>query len=229
MDREAILKAVIKSADTLGNLGMTTSLNLGVDFVAQVKIGNLSDDAVAQAAHNLFKAIEMECLGVICFRTDECNTKILEGYPPHSSHLQDRFPRALREIEEASKCILYERGTACVFHVMRAVEVVLKATWKTLGLSPPKLSDSWGALLQPLDQQLQPLLAPSARNPTWQSNLSFFSEVVADVRATKRCYRDTTMHVESTYTLEEARAIFNAVKTLVSDAAKHLDQDGNVY
>jgi hypothetical protein len=224
--RDALIKVIIEASQILVDLGLVTSANLAVDFIAQIKLGQLSDDAFSQGAHSLFKTIEMETRGIICFKTDDSYIKILEGYTPIPSHVADRFPRAVQEIEDAAKCMLYERGTACVFHSMRAIEVALKAAWKTLGLPTPKFSDSWGTLLKPLDEQLE--VPPKNPHPVWQANLSFFSEVVHDVRAAKRTYRDSTMHVESTYTNSEARAIFNATKTLITDAAKRLDQDGNL-
>ncbi|HEY3900687.1 MAG TPA: hypothetical protein VGM54_18910 [Chthoniobacter sp.] len=135
-----------------------------------------------------------------------------------------RFKSARPEIEEAAKCFVLERPTACVFHLMRATEIVLKAVFKSGGWHPPKLAESWGAMMGPMDEQLQK--PPKNPVPIWQSNIGFFSELVADLRAVKRAQRDTTMHVESTYTQSEARLILDGVVSLFHHAAKHLDETG---
>jgi HEPN domain-containing protein len=156
-------------------------------------------------------------------RVDSETNSILGDIP---DFVRDRFPTAVSEMDEAERCLLFDRSAACVFHVMRAVEVALKAAWHTLGLHPPKLADSWGQLLKPIDEQLA--VPPKNPNLDWQANLPFFSELVFDIRAAKRRYRDTTMHVESTYTTEEAKAVLSAVVTMIRHAAKRLDQDGNL-
>jgi hypothetical protein len=47
----------------------------------------------------------------------------------------ENFPGAVSDIEEATKCLALSRSTACVFHLMRALEVGLRA----LGIQAGKL------------------------------------------------------------------------------------------
>jgi len=222
----SIRDALTRGRPILEDLGLKTSEALTRDYLGAIYRGGVTTNELSQRSFNLFKAIQCETETVICFKTDETYIRLMDGDTPFLPHVIDRFPRAVQEIEEAAKCLLYERATPCVFHAMRAVEVVLKAAWKTLGLQPPKYSDSWGALLRPLDEQLE--VKPKNPNPSWQANLPFFSGLVYDVRAAKRTYRDSTMHVESNYAPTDARAAFNATKTMVIDAAACLDQDGNI-
>ena len=223
--REMLHRAFLDACPSLINLGLQNTLSLCETFFQRTLREELSDDQFSEAANQIFRLFQNEASGVICFKTDEDYTHIVNGDEPIPEYVRDRFAKCVYELEESARCILYERGTASVFHSMRAIEVVLKATWKTLGLTPFKLADSWGNLLTPLEEQLA--RPPKNPHPVWQANLSFFSEVVHDIRAVKRPYRDTTMHVESTYGLPDARAIFNASKTLIRHAAKQLDQDGN--
>jgi hypothetical protein len=223
--RDALRIAFVNACPALVNIGLKNTLILSGDFFQRTLREELSDDQFSEAANQLFKTLQNETFGVICFKTDTTYTKIIDGDDPMPHHIRDRFPQAVAELEEAAKCVLYERGTACVFHSMRAVEVVLKASWKILGLPAPQKADSWGNLFKPIDDQLA--ANPKNAHPLWQANRQFLAELVADVRAAKQAYRDPTMHVESNYTLAEARAIFNATKTLIGHAAKQLDQDGN--
>jgi hypothetical protein len=226
--RGSLFATISDALPVLDNLGLKISLGIAEDFL--VKLGRheiiaLNNVELGHSCYNLYRTIQRETEGIICFKTDDTYIRIFDGDEPLSNQVADRFLRAVQEIREAAKCLLFDRSTACVFHSMRAIEVALKAVWKTLEIHPPKLSDSWGELLKPLGKQLA--CDPKDRHPVWQANLDFFSEVVADIRAAKRSYRDSTMHVESTYTAAEARAIFNSTKTLIAHTAKRLDQEGN--
>jgi hypothetical protein len=170
---------------------------------------------------------------------DELRNHLFFWVPPGSAKFYDSsaalfneksstaFPDSIVEIRDAGNCIAFDQGTAAVFHLMRAVEHVIKATWKTLGLPEPKKYDSWGELLKPMDEQLtKPVKSPVS---IWSSNIQFFSELVMDLRAVKRGCRDGTMHVESTYDTKGAITIFDSTITLIALAAVHLDQDGKFY
>lgn len=138
-----------------------------------------------------------------------------------------RFNKALNEISEARRSYALDRNTGCVFHLMRACESGIKSLYKTLGITAPRLSDSWGNLLKPMDTQLA--LPPNKRHGDWATHPNFFDHATNDVRAIKRAWRDTTMHIESDYDQEGAFKALNAVTSFFVHLAEHLDQDGKFY
>lgn len=144
-------------------------------------------------------------------------------------HIQidTRFKKSATEILSARKCYAVAQYTSCVFHLMRACEVGIKAIYKTLNIPSPKLSDSWGNLLKPMDEQLKK--NPPDRYGEWAKQPDFFDHATNDVRSIKRAWRDTTMHIESTYDEPGARKALDAVTSFFVHLAGKLDQDGNVY
>jgi hypothetical protein len=48
--------------------------------------------------------------------------------------VNDRFPLAIDDIEEAGKCLALFRGTACVLHTMRVMEAGLRVLGKSLNI-----------------------------------------------------------------------------------------------
>lgn len=218
-----VLANMEEAIPALVTLELVGSKNMVQDFINAIRRGNdFTGDEFAQRCFSCFKMIQSECEHVTCVRIDGEKPSEVDKL---ADLVSDKFPQAVAELKEAEWCLFYERGTACVFHSMRAVEVVLKSCYKTLREELPSLSDSWGNLLKPIDRQLlKPPVNPVA---VWQENIDFFSEVVFDIRASKRAYRDSTMHVESVYTPDDAKAILSAVMTLVRHASSHLDQDGN--
>lgn len=110
---------------------------------------------------------------------------------------------------------------------MRACETGIKALYKTLGIAAPKLADSWGNLLRPMDEQLSK--NQTNRHGSWAANPSFFDHATNDVRAIKRAWRDTTMHIEADYDESGAFKALNAVTGFFEHLAKHLDENGQFY
>jgi HEPN domain-containing protein len=141
--------------------------------------------------------------------------------------ISDRFKKASVEILAARKAYAVGQFTPCVFHLMRAAETGLKALYKTLNISAPRLADSWGNLLKPLDEQLKKNVAD--RYGDWATNPDFFDHATNDVRAIKRAWRDTTMHIESNYNDGEALKALNAVTSFFEHLSSKLDQDGKFY
>jgi len=113
----------------------------------------------------------------------------------------------------------------CVFHLMRACEVGLKALYKTLNIPRPRLSDSWGNLLRPMDEQLQK--RPTDRYGEWAKQPDFFDHATNDVRAIKRVWRDTTMHIDANYDESGARKALDA--SFFVHLSEKLDQDGKIH
>jgi hypothetical protein len=138
-----------------------------------------------------------------------------------------RFKKASNEILSARRCFSVSQWTASVFHLMRACESGIKALYKTLNISAPKLSDSWGNLLKPMDEQLKK--NPTDRFGDWAKQPDFFDHATNDLRAIKRTWRDPTMHIDSTYDESGARKALDAVTSLFVTLSEKLDQDGNVY
>jgi hypothetical protein len=60
--------------------------------------------------------------------------EFLRPYPSFFPvEITSTFPLTNKELFEAMHCYAFERNTACIFHLMRALEIVLKAFVKKLG------------------------------------------------------------------------------------------------
>ena len=68
---------------------------------------------------------EMAGRSYLCLNEEEFTL-----YQPKTPHfgqdVRGQFPSAIYEMDEASKCLAIGRSTACVFHLMRALEIALK-------------------------------------------------------------------------------------------------------
>jgi hypothetical protein len=130
--------------------------------------------------------------------------------------VNDRFPLAIDDIEEAGKCLALGQGTACVLHTMRIIECGLKALGKALNVP---YAPSWEAYLK----QISDNIAKKHKNKTakWKRDQAFYRDVSGDLLTIKQAWRNPTMHVERKYSVEEAEQIFVAAKNFMGRLARH--------
>lgn len=143
----------------------------------------------------------------------------------------DGFHSAADDIAEAGKCIALDRSTAAVFHLMRVLEVAIKATAASLGLADPvKEADrNWGKMLGDKDLPVGIWAELDKRkkqkDPAWTRELAeFYQAVHTDLCAIRTAWRNPVMHVEGTYTEERALHIFNLVKGFMQHLAERVSE-----
>jgi hypothetical protein len=129
---------------------------------------------------------------------------------------------AHRDIKESGKCLAFDRGTASVFHLMRVMECGLRSLGASLNNPDldPKRNPSWETILKKCDNELQKPLKD--RSSEWRQDEVFFSTAVANLRAVKNAWRNTSLHIERDYTPEEAEDVWNAVKAFIRHLATRL-------
>lgn len=115
-------------------------------------------------------------------------------------------------------CLALGRSTAAVFHLMRVIEITLKAVSKCLGLHAPA-SPNWGSWLQPIREDVK------NRGSKW-ADYSFFQDVWQRIDAIKDAQRNQTMHVETIYTDEQALLIFKSTEGFIQKIASRMDEQG---
>ncbi len=128
------------------------------------------------------------------------------------------FPSTIPEIDEAGKCLALGRTTAAIFHLMRIVEVALRSLRGPLGITEP--NPSWNTVIRKLDKELK--LDPRQR--TLKADVPFLEGVSAQMHAVNRAWRTRAMHVDMSFSLENARDIFSATKSLMQHLATQLSE-----
>ena len=150
-----------------------------------------------------------------------------ETVPLFGDEVFDNLPEANYDIEEAGKCFALGRNTACVMHLMRALEVSLKAVGHGVGLpnAVELARNNWTTALKAIGDQIG--VNDKAANPAWTPEKStFFKDVRAQLFAVKVAWRDTSMHLEKKYDEKDAKRIYDAAKNFMEHLAEHLDQTG---
>lgn len=132
--------------------------------------------------------------------------------PLFGREVEARIPAGNDDISEAGKCFAVGRYTASVFHLMRAMESAVKALSTDLGVG--NVEREWGKLLSDIHKMIEAMPKGAERN-NW-------SQVHANLYHVKQAWRNETMHPKATYTEEEAREVFDAMKAFMRHLASML-------
>ena len=136
---------------------------------------------------------------------------ILEGadkdlYSPSSplfgDHVNKAFPSSAGEIDEAGKCLALGRWTAAVMHLMRALELALKALQQELELDHPK--EQWNQILDQCEAKIRKIkkYTHGVENDKW------FSDVATQFRFIKDTWRNCAQHLHERYAANAPLAFF---------------------
>ncbi|MGA3327041.1 MAG: hypothetical protein ABSF45_21460 [Terriglobia bacterium] len=138
----------------------------------------------------------------------ESKKKYYSSLDPFGKSVADRFPSAIFDAAEAGRCYALNRNTACVFHLMRVMEIGVQKLGDKLGV---KLATekNWQNILDEVNKAIKSL------DPRAEATKQL-SASAAHLYAIKVAWRNEVMHPKATYTEEEADAIFKHVNTFVN-------------
>jgi hypothetical protein len=126
-----------------------------------------------------------------------------------------KFGFAGRDIEHAGNCLALSEPTACVFHLMRAMEGVVRYLAKRLDVTiNPK--DTWGGILKHMDQGIEKLPEKTAAQKRKKEK---WAECRAQLWQLKQAWRDNSMHAKVTYDVREARQVLEHSRTFMQHLA----------
>jgi hypothetical protein len=215
LDREAfahVTASLSKIIDCCKQLNLTTSVNFLEHFIEAYKKETPTYTQIRQDIQYFRMAFNAE-LGQrrVFFVPPERAGYYSANWLARGEKIEplqpvfDAFPSTEDEFVEAGNCLAFERPTATVFHLMRALEVGLKAVAKALGVA---YISEWGRCIGDMEK-VQP------KSP-------FFTEAIAHLRSVKNAWRNPTMHIERRYSDREAETIFGAVQAFMLHLATKL-------
>ncbi|MBZ5558761.1 MAG: hypothetical protein LAO77_15935 [Acidobacteriia bacterium] len=176
-----------------------------------------SDDDIQRLIHDLHTRLE-DALTESLFMQFLPSQAGLYQQPLHGwDQTAVSFPSTIIDIDEAAKCLACDRGTACVFHLMRVLEIGLRSLARELGIP---YAPSWEAYLRQITVKIDK--KHRRKGIRWKRDELFFRDVAAHMSTLKVAWRNPTMHVATTHTVEDAENIFNATRTFMEYLAKRL-------
>lgn len=173
-----------------------------------------------RASMELKNNLQRELNGMVCLWLPADKEGYFQKTSLFGAEVSKAFPSSSFDIEEAGMCIALSRGTACVFHLMRVMEVGLRSFARNLGISVPD-DKNWGHILREIS-------AATTRLPdgttTEKEHKEFCSGATAHLSSVKEAWRNPVMHVRGAYTGDQAEDIFTHVRSFIRQLATRIQE-----
>jgi hypothetical protein len=176
------------------------------------------DPDIESAAKELSTRLDEDLEGFTLFYVPADKLVYYQKTDLFGDEFKANFPTANAEIIEAGNCFAFDRFTACAFHLMRSLEVVLKALFSTLGLPPLTSAGArnWNGILR----EIRAKLDSDKTIPDWD----FYDSAYAFLAAAKNPMRNATMHVDAVYDEPSVSRVFDAVGGFMRHIATKLKE-----
>ena len=177
----------------------------------------LSRDLLRRDILSLRLRIQDDLKQEFFFHLSPADVPLYGAAQPFGELVARKFPKAIEDISEAAKCLALQRPTAAVFHLMRVMELALRALAVKLevsGIDPD--AENWNKITDHVNKAITALPGKSAAD---QKRKARFGAVCAHLNSVRIAWRNEVMHPKQSYTREEAHAIFAAVRAFMIDLA----------
>lgn len=146
--------------------------------------------------------------------------------PLFGSDVATKFPSIIADISEAGKCLALGRSTASAFHSIRCLEAGIRAIARCLNIADPTRARerTWGKVLSAIKDEVDRRW-PFA-NQRMMGDGELFSGLYGSLAAIQNPYRDSTMHLVTNFSDEDASYVFEMVRGLMTRIAAKMDEDG---
>jgi len=222
-----------EEAGMLEAVDFFNSIQLRLTDGIRVRRGQMESPALASEVRHardvLAKSLQKrKFLYVAPDRIDYIDQKELFG-----TKVNDAFDSAARDIEEAGNCFAAECATACVFHLMRAAEIALRAVAVDRNVSfatKPLDQQEWGTILGALESVVTKMRADEIKK--WPKpevkdvQVRFYNEVVQELRGFNEAWRRHVAHArqDAIYDRDYAASVMGHVKKFMEKAATKISE-----
>ena len=222
-DRNALSSTMKEIRRELVVLGLPLSIMTVDQLIPRLRSKKCIYRDLGESIRSLRGRIQDELTHVSLFVIDQ---RLAAFYAPSSPHfgrdVADKFLSSNYDIEEAGKCFAVRRCTACVTHLMRALEPAINSLAAVFNVSTDRAN--WQNILDQIEAEIKKIGNGPHKPPDWQANKQFYSEAASHLRLIKDAWRNHAMHLRDKYDEERAEAVFVNVRTVMKHLATRLSE-----
>lgn len=134
---------------------------------------------------------------------------------PFGESVAKKFKDARDDLERAGNCIALGESTACVLHLNRAMEIVIRALARKLHMTIVA-KDNWGSLLGNMADKIKDMPDKTEKE---KRKKELWAECRTNLYHVKMAWRDNTMHGKISYDEKQALDIYRRVKDFMQQLA----------
>ena len=172
---------------------------------------------VAQAINHLITRVQDELDAQYFFHLTQTDVHYYQSPTPFGEVAATRFQRASEDISEAAKCLALQRPVACVFHLMRVMELGVQAYGKKMKVAIDPQSENWSKIMDHVGKGIKAMPVDTPRRKAKKAKYALVAATLDHVRI---AWRNEVMHPKQTYTRQEAFDMFNAVRVFINELAE---------
>lgn len=184
---------------------------------------NPARDTISQLLGEIVVRLEEELNGHTFLAVQADHVSYYESQEPlFGQEVHEQFPSARYDITEAGKCYALHRFTACVFHLMRALEIGLRVLADRFVV--PSDRQNWHNIIEGIEKKIREISADPNRPTDWKDQQEFFSGAATQFMFVKDAWRNYVAHARDKATEEEAEVIFRSVRAIMQRLATRLHE-----
>lgn len=144
------------------------------------------------------------------------------------NEVKEAFPSAAEDIRAAGNCLVASCNTAAVFHLMRVAEVGLKALARDRRVRVPRKEplslSTWEAIIRGLENA-EDAIRQYPKTGAQEAQYAFHHSAMMSFARFKSVFRNQVMHTREHFGSEDAKAIFEDVRSFMQTLALHIAED----
>jgi len=177
---------------------------------ARYAIGLPSVERVHNRMREVRETMMQELSSINLLRaTDDMETYLDKPFP-FGTGVSVAFPNVIEDVAEAHQCFAFGRYTAAVFHLGRAMELVVKRLAKKMRIAIK--GDVWQSYTTAMNEKIAKM---PCKSPKAKAKLQPFCEAAAYLAHFKGAWRSQTMDPKKTYTRYEALEVISGASAFL--------------
>jgi len=169
-------------------------------------------EQIAQRCDHLRNRVLDELANEFYFQVDRQEVQFYGHTELFGEAVAKKFKRAAADIENAGNCLALQQPTACVFHLMRAMEIAVRQLGRRLKVTIMPQT-TWRQMTGQMDLIIKKMPAATDAQKGKRNNLEAASINLHHVGS---ALRNNTMHPAASYTQCQARDVFNATRVFMN-------------
>ncbi len=186
---------------------------------AKIRLGDFAEDLIEELQEPKFFHISPEHRALY---------EQLE--PPFGAAVDVTFPDAKGDVAAAARCLALDEWTACVLHLMRALEGPLRVVADRVGVMfpTPMELENWKNIIDNIESKVNAqvkTLEQAKKSLARNDALKSYGESVLQFRHFKNAWRNNAAHSRDHYDEREAQRVYDAVKDFMQTVAAAVSSD----
>jgi hypothetical protein len=203
--------------------GQCEAINLSMSLRSVERLGKATSESITfkqlkGSFEELSTRIRDEIGDNLFLFIPKTHVRFYEGEKLFGSEVEEAFPSTAYDIREAGKCLALHRNTAAVCHLMRTLEIGLRALAKKLKID--YTNKTWNSIIEVAESRLKKARFAKRKPRNWKEDEKFYSEAIAHFRFLKDAWRNYSMHVYERYDEDQADTIFTHVRAFMRQLTK---------